>query len=204
MEYKFKRLSYIINFPEEYENGSQYPILFHLHGAGGRGNNLSLIENEGPIKEYKKGNKNFILVAPQCYADTWFEIFEQLIEFCEYIYSQKITDKKRFYFSGISMGGYASYQLAMSRPNLFAAGIICCAGGMYWNAARLKDIPIWAFHGEQDKTVFVRDNQNMVEAINRMGGNAKLTVYPELEHNCWGNAFSTNELYEWLLKHRNK
>ena len=126
---EYKKLKYVISYPDNYEKDKKYPVIFHTHGAGSRGTDLSLLNIDAPIRNNPSANE-FIIVAPQCYADTWFEIFEQLIEFCEYIYEQPFTDKTRFYSSGISMGGYTAYQLMMSRPHLFVAGIVCCGGGL--------------------------------------------------------------------------
>ena len=143
--------------------------------------------------------EDFIIVAPQCYEDTWFEIFEQLIEFCEYIYDQEYTDKARFYSTGISMGGYTAYQLMMSRPDIFAAGIVCCGGGMYWNAARLKSVPLLIFHGEKDSVVLPRESEIMAERINASGGNAALKTFSECDHNCWDKVFTNKDNFNWLL-----
>ena len=103
---------------------------------------------------------------------------------------------------GASMGGYATWQLAMSMPDYFAAIVPICGGGMYWNAGRLVNIPIWAFHGEQDTTVFLEESEKMVDAVNRRGGNAKFTVYPYNGHDAWSDTYSNWEVYEWLLQHR--
>lgn len=196
---EYKKLKYVISYPDTYQDGERYPVIFHTHGAGSRGTDLSTLNIDVHICNNPSA-EDFIIVSPQCYADTWFEIFEQLIEFCEYIYEQPFTDKTRFYSSGISMGGYTAYQLMMSRPQLFSAGIVCCGGGMYWNAGRLKDIPLRVFHGEQDKTVLPCESKNMVERINTNGGNVTLTLYPECEHNCWDNVYTNKENFEWLLK----
>ena len=98
------------------------------------------------------------------------------------------------------MGGYTAYQLMMSRPQLFAGGIVCCGGGMYWNARRLKNIPLRVFHGEQDKTVLPCESENMANKINQCGGNATLTLYPECVHNCWDKVYTNKENFEWLLE----
>ena len=199
----YKKIKYMISYPDAYTGDGKYPVIFHMHGAGSRGKDLRTLNIDVPIKN-NPSVESFVIVSPQCYADTWFEIFEQLIDFCEYIYQQPFTDKTRYYSSGISMGGYAAYQLMMSRPQLFAAGIICCGGGMYWNAGRLKDIPIRVFHGEQDKIVLPSESRNMVKYINANGGNAELTIYPQYDHNCWDEVYSTKENFEWLRKQRKK
>ena len=111
-------------------------------------------------------------------------------------------DPDRLYLMGISMGGYAAWQLAISQPELFAAMIPICGGGMYWSASRLKEIPIWAFHGGKDTTVLPEESVHMVEKVNKRGGSAKLTIYPENEHNAWTDTFENPEVFAWLLSHR--
>lgn len=104
---------------------------------------------------------------------------------------------------GASMGGYAAWQLAMSMPDLFAAIVPICGGGMYWNAARLVNVPVWAFHGKRDPVVFVEESEKMVTAVNRCGGNARLTVYPEKEHDSWTDTYQNWEVFEWMLSKEN-
>jgi predicted peptidase len=69
-------------------------------------------------------------------------------------------------------------------------------------AASLKRVPVWAFHGTKDPVVPLAESEKMVEAVNRAGGHAKLTVYPEAEHDSWTQTYENPELYEWLLSHR--
>jgi predicted peptidase len=198
---EFKKLKCVISYPNDYKGSEKYPVIFYTHGAGSRGNDLSLLNIDVPIRKNVSAN-DFIIVVPQCYANTWFEIFEQLIEFCEFVYNQPFTDKSRFYASGVSMGGYAIYQLIMSRQKLFTAGIVCCGGGMYWNAGLLKDIPLRIFHGLQDKVVLPCESKNMAKKINQFGGKAELVLYPQCEHNCWDKVFTNKENFEWLLSQR--
>jgi predicted peptidase len=141
----------------------------------------------------------FVVVSPLCNADTWFDIFSNVIEFTKYISAAPFADEKRIYGLGASMGGYALWQLAMSCPEVFAAIIPICGGGMYWNVARIKDIPIWAFHGAKDDIVLLDESKKMVDKVNRIGGNAKLTVYPENEHDAWTDTYKNYEVFRWLL-----
>lgn len=200
LEAQYKKLKYYISYPDAYREGDIYPVIFHTHGAGGRGDDLKKMNIDAIIKNNPEIEK-FIIVAPQCYANTWFEIFEQLIEFCEYVYAQPFTDRTRFYGSGISMGGYGCYQLMMSRPKLFAAGLVNCGGGMYWNIARLKTVPVRAFHGAQDKTVLPRESERMIERLKEVGGDGELFIFPECAHNCWDTAYANGENFLWLLTH---
>ena len=104
---------------------------------------------------------------------------------------------------GASMGGYAVWQLAMSMPEHFAAIVPICGGGMYWNAGRLANLPIWAFHGGKDKYVLPEESQKMVDAVNENGGRAKLTVYPENAHDAWSDTYKNKQVFLWLLENTN-
>ena len=129
---EYKKLRYVVYYPKGYEEGKKYPVIFHVHGAGGRGTDISVIENHFVLKTLReREDSRFIVVSPQCYADTWFEIFEQLIEFTAFIREESYTDKERFYLAGSSMGGYTTWQLAMTKPDWFAAIVPVCGGGMY-------------------------------------------------------------------------
>ena len=105
---------------------------------------------------------------------------------------------------GNSMGGYGTWQLAMGIPELIAAIVPMCGGGMYWNAPRLINVPIWAIHGGKDNVVFTEESQKMVDAVNNSGGNAKLTIYPDHYHDVWTDTYNNREVFEWLLSHTNE
>ena len=75
---------------------------------------------------------------------------------------------------------------------------------MYWNASRLVNVPIWAFHGEKDPVVLKEESIKMVNAVNKCGGNARLTIYPENEHNAWSDTYNNHEVFRWLLSNTNK
>ncbi len=200
---EYKKLKYVIEYPHGYEEGKRYPVLLHIHGAGCRGNDIKEVENHFLLRTLRrKKESRFIVVSPQCYADTWFEIFEQLLDFTAFIREDSYTDKERFYLAGASMGGYTTWQLAMSRPEFFAAIVPVCGGGMCWNAARLKNVPIWAHHGMLDSTVKVEESIKMVNAVNSVGGNARLSIYENVLHNSWENAYDNEEVFTWLLSHK--
>ena len=198
----FGGIRYLVCLPQSFDENKKYPTVFHTHGAGSRGNDLDILKTVGILKEAVNGNpqlQDCIIVCPQCAANTWFDVFESLISLCRHIYSLDYIDSTRFYSSGISMGGYASVQLMMSSPELFAAGIVCCGGGMYWNAGRLKQIPLQFFHGAQDKTVLPEESIHMCAKICASGGDAKITIYPNNAHNCWDDTYSNPEIYKWLF-----
>lgn len=200
----FEGMQYAVRFPDGYEEGKTYPVLLFLHGAGTRGSDIQNITRHSFMKRPDKmPGFPFVVVAPLCHKNTWFDLFETLERFALFIASESYTDKARIYLTGNSMGGYGSWQLAMSLPELFAAVMPICGGGMYWNAARLVNVPVWAFHGGKDGTVFLEESERMVNAVNKKGGNAKLTVYPEHGHDSWTDTYNNPEIYTWLLSHEN-
>lgn len=202
---KYKNLEYLIRYPKDYREGEKYPVIFYIHGAGGRGNQISAIENNPLFSGLRKlEEERFVAVAPQCFADTWFEIFEQLTDFIRYVISCDFADKRRIYLSGSSMGAYTSWQLAMTMNHTFAALVAVCGGGMYWNAQRIRHLPIRAFHGALDDVVLPEESLKMVAAVNRCGGNAELTVFPQTGHGAWESVFPDPALYDWLLSHTNE
>ena len=206
MEYtisNYENIKYVIRYPDGYEVGKKYPVLFYIHGAGGRGENIDVIRNHTFFRVTEKHTDfPFVSIAPQCYADSWFDIFEQLQSFVKAMIASDFCDPSRVYLMGASMGGYTTWQLAMAHPELFAAIAPICGGGMYWNAGRLKTVPVWAFHGEIDHVVLLRESQIMVDKTNAFGGNAKLTVYENTDHNSWEPTFNNIEVFKWLLSNK--
>lgn len=191
-------LKYLEYTPENMDTAK--PLIIYIHGAGSRGDDLSMLLNAGLLKHIKNGRKlNAVVIAPQCRFETWFDIFPVLAEFIDDYRNRSAVDPNRVYITGASMGGYTTWQMCISHPEWFAAAVPVCGGGMYWNAKRLKDLPVWAFHGAMDRTVLPEESLKMVAAINRCGGNAKLTVFPQDEHNSWDNTYSLDEMWEWLF-----
>ncbi len=204
-EYRLGKIRYIIKTPDNFKEDKKYPVILFLHGAGTRGDDISKLETnpyftitESEIKDFP-----FVTVAPLCTENTWFDLWESLKNLVLEICTLPFADTKRIYLMGASMGGYATWQLAMSMPLIFAAIVPICGGGMYWNAGRLVNTPIWAFHGAKDSTVLCAESEKMVNQVNALGGNAKLTVYPENSHDAWSDTYKNPEVFKWLLEQKN-
>ena len=201
---RYNEIDYVIRRPENEIKGEKYPLVIYLHGAGGRGRDISLIKNHSFFAHSAPFLKEAFSTGPQCYADSWFDIFEQLQDFIEFVISDQAVDHERVYLLGASMGGYTTWQLGMTRPELFAALVPICGGGMYWNAGRLVNTAIWAFHGDSDPTVFPEESKKFINNITAWGGKkAKLTILENTGHNAWEPAFTNPELWAWLLEQRN-
>jgi predicted peptidase len=196
---------YLLFLPEGYNEKKQgWPLILFLHGAGERGSDLKKVKKHGPPKIVEKRKDfPFIVVSPQCPEDDWWtDKVEVLIHLLDDVVAGYNVDKERIYLTGLSMGGYGSWALAAEYPRRFAAVAPICGGGNRIMAFRLKDVPVWAFHGAKDPVVPLKQSEEMVNAIKARGGDAKLTVYPDAGHDSWTETYNNEELYEWFLKHR--
>lgn len=199
--YLFENIQYVMTRPSNNKE-KRFPAIIFLHGAGTRGNNIEVLKENPFFTGNSQANCDdfpFAVFSPLCYADTWFDIFEQLQRFVKMVSNHPQVDSERLYLLGTSMGGYGAWQLAMSMPDLFAAIVPICGGGMKWNAARLRNVPVWAFHGMDDQTVPPIQSIQMVDAVNEAGGNAKITLLNNMDHNCWDYAYGLRELFDWML-----
>lgn len=196
-------MAYAVRYPDGYELQKKHPVLLFLHGSGTRGADIEkLLKHSFFQNSAAHLDLGFITVAPLCHKNTWLDLGETLVSFANMISAMPDVDSTRLYLTGNSMGGYGAWQLAMAAPELFAALLPVCGGGMYWNAGRLVGLPIWAFHGALDRTVLPEESEKMVWAVNRRGGNARLTIYPETAHNCWQYVYTDRAVYEWMMEQR--
>lgn len=201
---------YLLYLPAGYEKGSEkkWPMMMFLHGAGERGSDLGLVKLHGPAKMVESGKEfPFILVSPQCPTGKWWSESGQLLflgALLDEIAAEYDVDESRVYLTGLSMGGFGTWALAMERPGMFAAIAPICGGGMKFLAYRLKDVPTWVFHGEDDNVVPLSYSQGMVDALKLAGGDVRFTVYPKVGHDSWRKAYADEELYKWFLSHRRK
>ncbi len=111
------------------------------------------------------------------------------------------VDKNRIYVTGLSMGGYGTWSLAMEYPYRFAAIAPICGAGNERIACRLKDTPVWAFHGAKDNVVPISGDQKLIDELKKCGGDIKFTIYPNANHDSWTETYNNPKLYDWLLSH---
>ena len=200
--YNFEYAEYL---PKDYDENKKYPLVFFLHGAGERGNNLDLACAHGFMKHVREEGKEypFICVAPQCPKNKYWGCYtESLIAFLDYICDTLPIDEERIYLTGLSMGGTGTWMLAMAAPERFAAIAPVCGSGIPWYAEVLKDTPVYMYHGDCDDVVPIEESVSMLNALNKRGGNAKLKICYGVEHNAWNIAYSGYELVNWLLSHK--
>ncbi len=136
---KHNTIQYNLATPNDFDPTKKYPLIIYLHGAGGRGHDLQLPRYPFMMEEYiHKNNIDVMVAGPLCEFDNWYMCFTELIEFVRFASTMDNVDPDRVYLMGSSMGGYATWTMLMSVPELFAAAVPICGGGMAWNAYRIK------------------------------------------------------------------
>jgi poly(3-hydroxybutyrate) depolymerase len=197
---------YWLHLPENYGKTEQeYPMILFLHGSFVQGRDLSRIGKPvpPPLKDIKD-DFPFVVVTPQCpdEYDAWpSDLLADLIDDVVQKYS---IDSRRVYVTGVSLGGRGCWSFACDYPERVAAIVPVC--GTYDHPEKIhqiKDVPVWAFHGDQDMVVKFTDTSDMVEKLKGCGGNVRFTVYEGAGHNISGRVYHTSELYKWLLRQSN-
>lgn len=203
---------YLLHLPEGYDpkGGKEWPLIFFLHGAGERGDDLDKVTVHGPPMLAKKDPSfPFVVLSPQCPSGEWWKT-DELLALLDHVLAKHRIDRKRVYLTGLSMGGYGSWALGARHPERFAAIAPICGGGntIGIRLARrvdghpLKSLPVWAFHGARDTAVPLEESVRLIDTLKAIGNqNARLTVYPEAGHNSWTQAYDDPKLYEWFLSH---
>lgn len=219
-------LKYRILYPADFSEEKEYPVLLFLHGAGERGSdNEKQLVHGGDLFLNSENRKKFpaIVIFPQVpKEDYWANVdvkrdetpfgldfhqeaepttsLELTMELLDSITAQAFVDKSRIYVGGLSMGGMGTYEILARKPETFAAAFaICGAGSEELTGKYRKGFPIWIFHGEKDDIVSPEYSKTMARLINHQGGNAKLSLYPNANHNSWDSAFSEPYLLPWLF-----
>lgn len=195
-------LNYLLYLPADYERQDKWPLLLFLHGSGERGDNLELVKVHGPPKRIAAGEHYpLIVVSPQCPKGRNWEPIE-LVALLDDLAKRYKVDADRVYVTGLSMGGFGTWELAAFAPQRLAAIVPICGGGEPYWTSRFSKLPTWVFHGAKDTAVKLERSEAMVEALKRHGASPKFTVYPEAGHDSWTTTYDNPELYDWLLQQR--
>ncbi|GAA4315276.1 dienelactone hydrolase family protein [Pontixanthobacter gangjinensis] len=224
-------LDYRVLYPEDFSESEKYPVVLVLHGAGERGNDNEAQLVHGSELFLKPENREkfpAIVIFPQApKEDYWAKVevkrdsmpyqfdFKNreaptrslglVMKMMDSVVAQDFVNKDKVYVGGLSMGGMGTYEIIYKKPEMFAAAFAICGGA---NPEIAADYPnafnIWIFHGEKDDVVPPALSKTMAREINHHGGNAKLSLYPDDNHNSWDSAFSEPYLLEWLFKNSKK
>lgn len=212
-------IGYLEYLPQGYKsNSNKYPVVISLHGIKEKGSastdknkilaDLDKVDNVGLPKYVKNGKQYpFILISPQLKSNygTWSAAY--VMQVVNHVKKQLRIDDRRIYLTGLSLGGFGVWTTAGEHPDVFAAIAPICAGGNAISKAgqiASKNLPIWAFHGGNDKVVSHGVTTNMVNAINAKKPKplAKSTIFPGMGHTIWDKAYQQTGLIDWLLSQR--
>ena len=208
------RVRYLLFLPERAPRprATGWPLILFLHGAGERGTRLSKVSAHGPPRiVQEQPDFPFVVVSPLCAAgQLWSN--DLLLALLEEILDHYPVDRSRVYLTGLSMGGYGTWNLGLAHPERFAAIAPFCGGGdilplllaapKQLRAART--LGVWAFHGGEDPSVPLAESERMVNSLREAGNPAKLTVYPEAGHDCWTQTYRDPAFYAWLLSYQQR
>lgn len=180
-------MSYRLMSPLDFDAEARYPIIISLHGVGGRGT-----DNQRQLKVWNQqlaeqaNRKNFpcYVLAPQSNRHWELELFEKVRQI---IATLPAVDNKRIYIMGHSMGGHGTFLWTQHDPDYFAAAAACAGTGRtgrpeFVQAERLKDLPLWVFHGDQDKVCSYALAAKLLQDMRALGGNMKLTTWKGQGH----------------------
>jgi len=214
-------LNYRMLYPD-WDTLRKYPLVIFLHGSGERGS-----DNEYQLKfgimdlAQTKISAMYpaFIIAPQCPQNMrWAnnsennvthqihvlpspsEPMKLLIELIQKLKKDLPVDTNRIYITGLSMGGYGTYDAIERYPNLFAAAVPVCGGGDTSKATSIAHIPVWIFHGAEDPIVSPLYSLNMLLALTGAGAHPGFTQYPEVGHFANKGAYTDMQMIAWLFK----
>lgn len=201
-----ENLRYYLYYPQDYETDGDksFGLLLFLHGGGEAGGDLEEIKENGPPKLLVEGKQfPFLVLAPQNpHKRKWWNA-EAVKQLLDSVVATNNVDVNKIYLTGLSRGGSAAWELATQYPNTFAAMAVVC--GMtplpyaHWID---KNMPIWVFHGEDDKVISVEESDKMVEKLRKMNYKVRYTRYGNVGHNSWERAYTTDSLYTWFANQK--
>jgi dienelactone hydrolase len=195
---------YLLYLPNGYNDDSskKWPLVIFLHGSGESGRDIDSVKKHGPPQSVEKGKQfPFILVSPQSEVPNGWDI-DNLYKLLQYIKKTQRVDNDRVYLTGLSMGGFGTWAMAMKYPEQFAAILPVCGGGDTSAAWKLRNIPTWCFHGAKDDVVPPLSSMNMVNAERHYNPSVKFTLYPEANHNSWDATYNNDSIYNWMLSQK--
>ncbi len=217
-----EKLPYVISIPTAASEESSYPLVVFLHGAGERGSDGVLQMKHRQVLNLltAKGSPPAIFMAPQCAdGDKWSNVnwgavkaepldqeptraMRLLLELLDSLDKDLPIDPSRRYITGLSMGGFGTFDALMRRPDYFAAAVPVCGGADDARAAMIAHVPMWVFHGAADAVVKPIRSQSIVAALKAAGGKPRYTEFPGVGHDSWSRAYAEPELPAWLFKQK--
>ncbi|MBN1301844.1 MAG: prolyl oligopeptidase family serine peptidase [Melioribacteraceae bacterium] len=220
-------LPYRLFVPERAETGRLYPLILTLHGSGERGNDnekqiaLHGIATAWADSNLQKRSPCFIF-SPQCpennrWVDTYWKVgsysqdtitisneLDAVINLIDFLIAEYPIDTSRIYITGLSMGGFGTWDLITRYPDKFAAAIPMSGAGDPEKAHLINELPVWVFHGEMDLAVPAEGSRNMVNALRKFSSNVLYTELEKCGHVIWKELYENRLLQDWLFSQSKK
>lgn len=201
-------LAYEVFLPKNKDyKKEQLPMIVFLHGAGERGGmqdvtNINCIGLSSAVA-CDAMDLPAIILCPRCPEDiVWNNIIFTVKELIDKVAAEYNADPHRITATGLSMGGFGTWELGITYPEFFAGIAPICGGGFPWRAGNLRNTPVWTFHGDKDDTVPIEMTYQMVNAVRNQGGNARFTIFNDVGHGSWDDAYWYTTVVSWLLEQR--
>jgi predicted peptidase len=198
------KLEYLLYLPKTYRASKErFPLILFLHGSGERGSDLENIKLHGLPKVLEAGLElPCIVVSPQCPGDSWWDT-EALTVLLDQLEQTLRVDPDRICVTGLSMGGFGTWELAIRNPKRFAAIVPICGGGEPIFTREITHLPVWVFHGAKDDVVPLEYSQRMVKALKKYGSKrVKFKIYKHAKHDSWTKTYANPKLYAWMLEQK--
>jgi len=194
--------NYLLYLPDSYESGKQdWPFLIFLHGSGSAIEDIEQIRTTGPPRLFEEGmSHDFVLLAPQLHDNVPWDI-ERIHALILKIMNEYHIDDHRIYLTGLSRGGFGTWELAVNYPELFAA-IAPISARDVPGVEKLVDSNIWIFHGGADDGVPWQGSQTMYHRLVKVGANVQFSLYEGVAHNAWDRAYGDPELWTWMVSQK--
>lgn len=193
--------AYLLSLPQGYDGDTtaRWPLLIFLHGSGESGSDIEKVKAHGPPELVAKGKQfPMIIVSPQADAPRGWDA-DMLYRLLQDVKKRYRVNADKVYLTGLSMGGFGTFSLAIKYPDEFAAIAPVCGGGDSSQAWKLRNIATWVFHGAKDDVVLPAGSANMVAAEKRYNNDVRFTLYPDANHNSWDLTYNNDSLYSWML-----
>ena len=174
---------YRIFVPTQYDGSKATPLVVALHGMGGDEN--SMFDGYHETMKVEAQRVGFIVACPKgresasMYRGT---AEEDVMDVLAEVRRDYKIDASRIYLMGHSMGGYGTWSVAMDHPDVFAALGPISGGGNAAGMEKIKNIPQYVTHGDDDRTVNVSQSRNMVAAGKKLGAPITYVEVPGGSH----------------------
>lgn len=207
-------INYLLYAPAAYRRTPKrrWPLIVFLHGGGERGADPRQLMAQ-PLPKTLARTLWFpaLVFSPQLPLrfTFWSDLIEPVDALVRRLEARYRIDRGRVYLTGLSTGGFGTWEYGLRYPHRFAALVPIAGGypgvaGVPAGICELRRVPIWAFHGAADTTVPPYQEEALVRALRRCGSEvARFTLLAGTGHaGSWVRAYSDPALWRWLFSKR--